>query len=130
MFSPRQTSPGANIMFINAPGANSLLGIGRASAHQFANNGAQAIYLCDYSDQHLAVHWQELHSLYPSVEVHCRQFDAADEASVKAVVEETVAKYGRLDIMFANAGISGTNQVFTDIEGEDFMKMMRTNVLR
>lgn len=39
-------------------------------------------------------------------------------------------KYGRLDVMFANAGIVGTNRVFTDIKGEDFMKTMRTNVLR
>ena len=111
-------------------GANSPIGIGRASAHQFAKNGAQAIYLCDYSDDHLAVHQRELHSLYPSVAVHCRQMDAADEASVKAVVDEAVATYGRLDIMFANAGIKGTTRVFTNIKEEEFMETMRTNVLR
>ena len=31
--------------------------------------------------------------------------------------------------MFANAGIVGTNKVFTEIEGEEFMKTLRTNVL-
>lgn len=110
-------------------GANSPLGIGRASAHQFANNGAQAIYLCDYSNEHLAVHQRELQSLYPSVEVHCRQFDAADEPAIKAVVDEAVVKYGRLDIMFANAGTLGTNRLFKDTKGEDFMQTLRTNVL-
>lgn len=114
----------------SSTGANSPIGIGRASAHQFAKNGAQAIYLCDYSDDHLAVHQRELQSLYPSVAVHCRQMDAADEASVKAVVDEAVATYGRLDIMFANAGIKGTTRVFTNIKEEEFMKTMRTNVLR
>ena len=117
-------SPNASI------GANSPLGIGRASAYQFASNGAQAIYLCDSSNEHLAVHRRELQSFFPRVDVHCRQFDAADEPSIKAVVDEAVAKYGRLDIMFANAGVSGTNQLFPYIKGEDFMKTMRTNVLR
>lgn len=106
------------------------MGIGRASAHQFANNGAQAIYICDYSNEHLATHQRELQSLYPQVDVHCRQFDAADEEAVKAVVDETLSKYGRLDIMFANAGIVGAQRPFTDIDGNDFMRTMGTNVLR
>ena len=49
---------------------------------------------------------------------------------MKAVVDEALEKYGRLDIMFANAGIVGTNRIFGDIEAEEFMKTMRTNVLR
>lgn len=49
---------------------------------------------------------------------------------MKAVVEEAVAEYGKLDVMFANAGIVGTNQHFLDVSSEDFMKTMRTNVLR
>lgn len=49
---------------------------------------------------------------------------------MKAVVDEALQKYGRLDIMFANAGIVGANKLYKDIEVEDFMKTMRTNVLR
>ncbi|KAF2088954.1 NAD(P)-binding protein [Saccharata proteae CBS 121410] len=109
-------------------GCNSPLGIGRASAHQFANNGAKAIYICDFNDEHLGVHQRELKLLYPAVEVHVRQFDAADEPSVKKVVEEALEKYGRLDIMFANAGIVSM-KLFYDATSEEFMKMMRTNVL-
>ena len=111
-------------------GANSPLGIGRASAHQFAQNGARAIFLCDFNNEHLAVHERELRSLYPDVDVHARQFDAADEVAMKAVIDEALTKYGRLDIMFANAGINGTHKHFGDIEGDSFMKTMRTNVLR
>ena len=33
--------------------------------------------------------------------------DAGSEADVKRLVDETVAKHGRLNIFFANAGISG-----------------------
>lgn len=110
-------------------GTNSPLGIGRASAHQFAQNGARAIYICDFSDQYLSVHVRELKELYPDVEVHARCFDAGDEVAVKAVVDEALERYRRLDIMFANAGVVGTNKRFSDIEGEEFMKTLRTNVL-
>src|SRR4051812_4641814 len=33
--------------------------------------------------------------------------DAGDEADVKRLIEDTAAQDGRLDILFANAGISG-----------------------
>ncbi|KAJ9648039.1 hypothetical protein H2199_001816 [Coniosporium tulheliwenetii] len=109
-------------------GCNSPMGIGRASAHQFAHNGAKAVYLCDFNNEYLEVHKRELNSLYPDVDIHVRQFDAGDEPSVKKVVEEALEKYGRLDIMFANAGISSM-KVFYEATGEEFMKMMRTNAL-
>ena len=75
------------------------------------------------------MHKRELNSLYPEVEVHVRKFDAADEESVKNVVQEALDNHGRLDIMFANAGISSM-KLFYDASGEEFMKMMRTNTLR
>ncbi|MCJ1391360.1 hypothetical protein MMC18_004223 [Xylographa bjoerkii] len=110
-------------------GTNSPLGIGRASAHQFAQNGARAIFLCDFSDEYLPVHKRELEALYPDVDIHARQFDASDEVAMKAVVEEALEKYGRLDIMFANAGVVGSHKVFGEIGRDEFMKTMRTNVL-
>ena len=73
---------------------------------------------------------RELNSLYPKVDIHARQFDASNEEAVKAVVDEAMEKYRRLDILFANAAIVGTNQVFWDIEAEDFIKTIRTNVVR
>ncbi|KAF2686542.1 NAD(P)-binding protein [Lentithecium fluviatile CBS 122367] len=109
-------------------GANSPLGIGRASAHQFARHGAKAIYLCDFADSHLAKHKRELNSLYPAVETHTRQFDAADEKAVKTVVDDALERYGRLDVFFANAGIS-SRKVFWDEDTEGFMHMLRTNTL-
>lgn len=86
--------------------------------------------MCDYSDSLLAHHKKEINSLYPGTKIHPRQFDASDEAAVKAVVEEALQLYGRLDVFFANAGISGTPAIFMDTEVDDFMKMMKTNTLR
>lgn len=45
-------------------------------------------------------------------------------------MDEALEKYGGLDIMFANAGVVGSNRMFLDIDGDEFMKTMRTNVLR
>lgn len=70
-----------------------------------------------------------MESLYPGVDVHVRRFDAADEKALTAVIDEALAKYGRLDVFFANAGIVGQPKMFTEIDGEGFMKTMRTNAL-
>ncbi len=64
------------------------------------------------------------------MDVHVRQFDAGDEDKVKAVVDDALAKYKRLDIFFANAGIIGKYGMFSDYEEKDFMEVMRTNSWR
>lgn len=114
----------------NNPGTNSPAGIGRASAHQYAHNGAKAVYICDFDSTHLATHKREIESLYPGVDVHTRQFDAANEEAVKAVVADALQKYGRLDVFFANAGIVGQPVAFTDMSAEGFAKTMNTNTIR
>ncbi|TLD08923.1 uncharacterized protein PgNI_07005 [Pyricularia grisea] len=124
------TAPRALGKVVIITGANSPMGIGRATAHQFAQNGARAVYLCDFDDSHLEAHKTEIASLYgPSVDVHVRQFDASDEAAVKAVVDDAVARYGRLDVFFANAGIVGPATMFQDVDAEGFMRCLTVNTL-
>jgi len=96
----------------------------------FAEAGAKAVYICDYDDSNLETHKRELNALYPTVDIHVRQFDAADEKSVKAVVDHAIERYGRLDVFFANAGIIGPHALFTGISKEDFMKVLDTNTAR
>lgn len=105
------------------------MGIGRATAHQFAQNGARAVYICDFDDKFLAYHQAEINSLYPTCDVHTRKFDAADEPAVKAVVDDALQQYGRLDVFFANAGIVGSPILFTDVTAEDFNDVLRVNAL-
>jgi NAD(P)-dependent dehydrogenase (short-subunit alcohol dehydrogenase family) len=111
-------------------GTNSVLGIGRATCHQFAENGAKAIYMCDFDGSNLESHKREINAKYPDVEVHVRQFDAGNEQAVKGVVEHAISTYGRLDVFFANAGIVGQAVHFKDVEKSDFMKIMETNAAR
>lgn len=110
-------------------GANSILGIGRASAHQFAQNGAKAVYICDYDDSNLEAHKQEIQTAWPQVDVHARQFDAADEKAVQEVVDDALRRYGRLDVFFANAGIIGPMAMFTEVDADEFMDTLRVNSL-
>ncbi|KAI1395996.1 3-oxoacyl-acyl carrier protein reductase [Hypoxylon fuscum] len=109
-------------------GANSILGIGRASAHLFAENGARAVYICDFDGSNLDTHQREIHALYPAVDVHVRKFDAADEKAVKEVVDHAIQTYGRLDVFFANAGVVGRVALFNDIGKDEFMRVLDTNV--
>lgn len=110
-------------------GCNSPIGIGRASAHQYAQNGAKAVFICDYDDKYLEMHKRELAQLYPEVEVHAVKMDVGEESQVKAVVDQALEKYGRLDIMFANAGIVGVPNTFEHISSQAFMNTMRVNAL-
>jgi NAD(P)-dependent dehydrogenase (short-subunit alcohol dehydrogenase family) len=104
-------------------------GIGRATSHQFARNGAKAVFICDYKTDLLDIHAREIQSLYPGVEVHARKVDAAEEPDVENLVNEVLEKYGRLDIFFANAGITTGMERITEASADNFMKAMRTNAL-
>ncbi|KAL8641411.1 MAG: hypothetical protein Q9228_001777 [Teloschistes exilis] len=127
--APDSAGPRVNGKVVIITGANSPLGIGRASAHQFARNGARAIFICDFAKNHLETHQRELNALFPDVPIFARQFDASDEEAMKMIVDEALEKFSRLDIMFANAGIVGSNKPFWEMSDQDFMKTMRTNVL-
>lgn len=72
---------------------------------------------------------REIQSLYPNVKVHARKVDAGEEADVEKLVNEVLQMYGRLDIFFANAGITTGMERILDAKAENFMKAMRTNAL-
>lgn len=86
--------------------------------------------MCDFNTNHLETHKREINSLYPGVDIHCRKVDAGEESDVESVVNEALEKYGRLDVFFANAGISITAERITEASADKFMTNMRTNALR
>lgn len=55
--------------------------------------------------------------------------DAGSEADVKRLVDDTVAKHGRLDIFFANAGISGGWATINDQTAADWAEILRINLI-
>ncbi|CAL4951183.1 unnamed protein product [Urochloa decumbens] len=77
-------------------------GIGKATAAEFVRNGAKVV-IADIQDDlgHAAVA-----ELGPDAACYTR-CDVSDEAQIAAAVDLAVARHGRLDVMFNNAGIGG-----------------------
>ena len=55
--------------------------------------------------------------------------DAGSEADVERLVEQTVADHGRLDIMFANAGVSGGFSSIFEQSSDDWAEILRVNLI-
>jgi NAD(P)-dependent dehydrogenase (short-subunit alcohol dehydrogenase family) len=79
-------------------------GIGRATAHALARDGA-ALMLVDLDAGGLEITRAEIERYGNGVAVS--RTDIADAKAVEAAVDETVARFGRLDMAHNNAGLLG-----------------------
>jgi NAD(P)-dependent dehydrogenase (short-subunit alcohol dehydrogenase family) len=55
--------------------------------------------------------------------------DAGSEADVKRLIDDTVAQHGGLDIVFANAGISGGLASIFEQSAEDWAEILRVDLI-
>ncbi|CAK8576421.1 unnamed protein product [Lathyrus sativus] len=100
-------------------------GIGEATARLFSQNGAKVVIADIQDDQGHSV-CQELHKSSTSY-VHC---DVTNEKDVENAVNTTVSKYGKLDIMFNNAGITGVNNTnILEYKLSDFQQVINVNLV-
>jgi NAD(P)-dependent dehydrogenase (short-subunit alcohol dehydrogenase family) len=79
-------------------------GIGRATAHALAREGA-ALMLVDVDESGLAHTREQIERYGNGVAVSV--VDIADAAAVDAAVQETVARFGRMDLAHNNAALLG-----------------------
>ncbi len=100
-------------------------GIGRASAILFAQAGA-SVLACD---RDAAVEKTAETIAAGGGKAHAFTMDAGSEADVKAAVAEAVAAFGRLDIAFANAGITGGLPEFFETTAETWADVLRVNLI-
>src|SRR5688500_6963260 len=77
-------------------------GIGEATAQAFADEGANVV-IADFSDHGQAVADALATNGRRTLFV---KTDVADSTSVKHMVARTVEAFGRIDVLFANAGIA------------------------
>jgi NAD(P)-dependent dehydrogenase (short-subunit alcohol dehydrogenase family) len=84
-------------------------GIGKATVELFRKEGARVV-------------GADLHG----TDFEC---DAGDEEQVEALVAHTVRDFGGLDIMFANAGISGGFASIFEQDADDWAEILRVNLI-
>src|SRR5277367_6543446 len=103
-----------------------LTGIGRAAAVAFAKKGAKVVVAGrrDEVGQALA---KELRSL--GSEAEFINADVRKEDDVRALVDKTVARFGRLDVAVNNAGTEGQVGPITEQTAESYAATFDTNVL-
>ncbi len=99
-------------------------GIGRATARLFAAEGARLL-LVDRNEQGLAETAAPIEGAAPTMV----EADAGDEADVAAFVARAVADWGAIDVLYANAGVSGGLHPFLDETVERWTEVLRVNLL-
>ena len=103
-----------------------LTGIGRAAAVAFARKGANVIVAGrrDEAGQALVTELRSFGS-----EAEFINADVRKEDDVRAMVDKTVARFGRLDVAVNNAATEGAVGPITDQTAESFAATFETNVL-
>jgi NAD(P)-dependent dehydrogenase (short-subunit alcohol dehydrogenase family) len=101
------------------------LGIGKASSLLFAKQGAKVAVtdILDIEGQKLA---EQIRLSGGDAEFW--HLDTKDEQQVTDVINSIASKYGKINILVNNAGISGTNKPTHEISAQEWDRVMNVNV--
>src|SRR3954466_3965880 len=100
-------------------------GMGLATANAFAEAGA-AVVLADLKEEAVKAAAQRLVTAgHKAIAVMC---DVSDDAQVAAMVDRTVAEFGRLDAAFNNAGVMASIAATADSTREDWDRVIGINL--
>ena len=108
---------------IAVTGGNS--GIGAATVRAFAMEGGQVVFGARRDELGRQV---ESEIREAGGDVTWVQTDVRDPAQVERFINAATGTYGRLDVLFNNAGIFMTPALIEEIENDNFEDMMQTNV--
>jgi NAD(P)-dependent dehydrogenase (short-subunit alcohol dehydrogenase family) len=100
-------------------------GIGSATARRFARTGAK-VMLADLNEEKLIELADALRE--DGARVGVKVTDVSDEASVEALAEATVRKFGRIDAWFNNAGVEGPREPTGEYPTETFASVTGVNM--
>ncbi len=99
-------------------------GIGLATARLFVAEGAR-VHLVGIESDQLAAAVAELGEDRALASVA----DVTDEAAVKAAFAEGTERFGRYDVLFSNAGISGAVSKIADYPSDVFLRTISVHML-
>ncbi len=103
-----------------------LTGIGRATAIAFANEGARLVVSGRHNDegQRLVAELRKL-----GTEAEFLRSDVRHEDDIRSLVDQTVARFGCLDVAVNNAGTEGKPGPVTEQTADSYAATFDTNVL-
>lgn len=100
-------------------------GLGLATAKAFAESGASVV-LADWNEKEVQAEAEKLADQgHTTLGIRC---DVSDDAQVEAMVKQTVAKFGRLDAAYNNAGVQNVLADTADSPREDYDRVMAINL--
>ncbi len=100
-------------------------GIGKEIAKQLAKEGLQVVANYNKSEQKVKELKEELKS--ENIDIDIFKADVSKREETKALATYTLNKYGRIDILINNAGVS-EYKIFTEETDEDWNRVINTNL--
>ena len=100
-------------------------GIGRATAKKFAKEGFRVVINYNNSKEEAYALDQELSEITEVISIKA-DISKKDEAEI--LVSETVKRFGRIDVLINNAGISMHSALFTDTDEKDWQQIFNVNL--
>jgi NAD(P)-dependent dehydrogenase (short-subunit alcohol dehydrogenase family) len=100
-------------------------GLGLATARAFAESGA-SVALADWNETAVRSAAEKLAARgHKALAILC---DVSDDSQVEAMVDQTVATFGRLDAAYNNAGVQNVLAETADTTREDYDRVMGINL--
>jgi len=99
-------------------------GIGRASAIEFAREGAR-VQVVDTDESNGRATVETICA--QGNEAYFAKVDVSSETEVKGVIETVIARWGRIDILFNNAGVLLVKSI-EDMTSDEWDRVMAVNV--
>lgn len=101
-------------------------GIGRAVAIAYAMEGADVAILYDQNDDDA----QDTRQMVEGKGQHCEvmRTDVRSRAACHAAVEQTIKRFGKLDILVNNAAFQETHTEFSEVTEEELRRTFETNI--
>ena len=100
-------------------------GIGRDIAKTLAQKNYKVIANYNKSEKEMLNLQQELRQ--ENIEIDIYKADISKRKEVKNIIEYTLSKYKKIDVLINNAGISNV-KIFTDITDEDWNQIIDNNL--
>lgn len=100
-------------------------GLGLATAKAFAESGASVV-LADWNEAEVQAEAKKLAGKgHKTLGIRC---DVSNDDEVEAMVKQTVAKFGRLDAAYNNAGVQNVLAETADVPRDDYDRVMSINL--